>query len=97
MNETWITVFGRDCHRAIGYNEKSADVVLHNDAYTKERINSSIKWTNIKQYTTENGKTGSILNILGISSQEFVRYFNFHIDFKYLLLAKTFAFSKIKN
>ena len=79
MDKTYITLFGRGVNHAVGYSKNSAKLVYGNQVCNDERIDRIKKRVHIKQCTNKNGKIGSILSILDISSKEFVRYFNFYI------------------
>ena len=70
-----IQVFRRDCLRAVGYNENSADFVTNSKIETDNNFVSSkrVECINIERY---NGDciTGSILDVLKISPREFVSF-----------------------
>ena len=70
-----IQVFGRDCLRAVGYNENSADFVIDNKIEINNFVSSpKVECVKIKQHKESDNKNGNILDVLNISPREFVSF-----------------------
>ena len=75
MPSNEIQVFGRDCLRAVGYNENSADFVIDSKIKINNFVPSKrVECVKIKQHKESDNITGSILEVLNISPREFVSF-----------------------
>ena len=71
-----IQVLGRECLRAVGYNENSADFVIDSKIEIGSNFTSSqkVEYIKVKQNKENNNITENILEVLNISPREFVSF-----------------------